>query len=404
MIANAPSEGRRMKWASRVSDQINLRDAMDECVAHVRAELGDVEPDLALVFVSPHHTPDFDDIPALLRKKLNPRTIIGCSGGGVIGGGREVEDRAGFALTAAMLPETELVPFHLEDGQLPTPDAGPSEWEAIVGVTADQSPDFVILPDPFTIRGEDLLAGLDYAFPGRVKVGGLASGSPRGGGNVLYANDAVHHSGAVGLAIHGNILVETIVAQGCRPIGQPVVVTKCNQNVLLELDDRKTLEVLREIFEASKDRDQALINRALHLGVVNDPLKEEFHPGDFLIRNVIGIHKETEGIAVGELLREGQVVQFHVRDAITAEEDLQTMLRQYADGNAPQDESGALLFSCLGRGVHLFGKPDHDTDIFREEVGPLSLGGFFCNGEIGPVGPGTYLHGFTSSFAIFRPR
>ena len=110
------------------------------------------------------------------------------------------------------------------------------------------------------------------------------------------------------------------------------------------------------------------------------------------------------GLAVGELLREGQLVQFHVRDARTAEEDLQAMLRQFADGHTLQAGSGALLFSCLGRGMHLFGRPDHDTDIFREEVGPLSLGGFFCNGEIGPVGPGTYLHGFTSSFAIFSPR
>ena len=393
-----------MKWSSKVSEEFSLKSAVDECVSHVRSELGQAEPDLAVVFISAHHSPDFEDLPVLLQERLNPRLLIGCSGGGVIGGGKEVEERAGFALTAASLPNVEIVPFHVEDKDLPDMDAGPAAWEKLVGVPAEKAPDFVVLPDPFTIQAENLLMGLDYAFPGRVKIGGLASGSPRAGGNALFMGDRLYRTGAVGVAMHGDVQVETVVAQGCRPIGEPSVVTRCQQNILLELDEQKPMDVLRRIFEASEDRDRALINGALHLGVVTDPLKQEFRPGDFLIRNVLGIHEETGSIAVGELLREGQLVQFHVRDARTAEEDLQAMLRQFADGHALQEGSGALLFSCLGRGMHLFGRPDHDTDIFREEVGPVSLGGFFCNGEIGPVGPGTYLHGFTSSFAIFSPR
>ena len=393
-----------MKWSSKVSEEFSLRKAVDECVAHVRAELGNVTPDLAIVFVSPHHASDYTSVPGMLKGRLGPRVLIGCSGGGVIGGGKEVEDRAGFALTAAVLPEVRLAPFHVEDQGLPDMDASPAKWEAIIGVQADQEPAFVVLADPFTIRGDNLLAGLDYAFPGRVKVGGLASGSMQAGGNALFLGDGFYPSGAVGVAISGAVKVDTVVAQGCRPIGEPLVVTKCQHNIILELDGEKPLDRLRRVFEACDERDRALINRALHVGVVTDPWKDQFRPGDFLIRNVLGIHRETEGIIVGEVLHEGQVVQFHVRDAITAEEDLYTLLRQYAKDQQGPQGAGALLFSCLGRGVHLFGEVDHDTGIFQKEVGPLPLGGFFCNGEIGPVGPSTYLHGFTSSFAIFKPK
>ena len=393
-----------MKWSSKVSEEFSLTRAVDECVAHVRAELGDTPPDLAIVFVSPHHATEYALVPRLLKERLGARVLLGCSGGGVIGGGKEVEDHAGFALTAAMLPEVSLAPFHVEEQHLPDMDASPLKWEAIAGTTASEEPAFVVLADPFTIRGDNLLAGLDYAFPGRVKVGGLASGSDQAGGNALFLGNEVFASGAVGVAISGAVRVETVVAQGCRPIGDTMVVTKCLQNVMLEVDNEKPLARLRRIFETCGERDRLLINRALHLGVVTDPWKDQFLPGDFLIRNVLGIHRETEGVVVGEMLHEGQVVQFHVRDAMTAEEDLYTLLRQYAKDKQEVQGSGALLFSCLGRGVHLFGSVDHDTGIFAREVGHLPLGGFFCNGEIGPVGPNTYLHGFTSSFAIFKPK
>lgn len=394
-----------MKWSSKVSEEFDLSKAMQECVAHVRADLGDAKPDLAIVFVSPHHAPDYTRIPSYLKEHLGARVVMGCSAGGVIGGGKEIEDRAGFALTAAVLPGVDLAQFHVTNDLLPDMDAGPVKWEELAGVKAERNPAFVVLADPFSIHGQNLLAGLDYAFPGRVKVGGLASGSSQPGGNALFLGDTIHEDGAVGIAFSGAVTVDTVVAQGCRPIGKAMVVTKCEQNVMLELDGDKPMDRLRAIYTEANDRDQRLINRALHLGVVTDPMKEQYRPGDFLIRNVIGIHRESEGIVVGELLQEGQVVQFHVRDAMTAEEDLNTLLKQYVkDQQGAVQGSGALLFSCLGRGVHLFGQPDHDTGIFEKEVGLLPLGGFFCNGEIGPVGPSTYLHGFTSSFAIFRPK
>ncbi|MFQ5873667.1 MAG: FIST N-terminal domain-containing protein, partial [Dehalococcoidia bacterium] len=371
-----------MKWASAISEKPSLDKAVEECAARVVSELESDVPDLLLAFVSSDHYEDYAKVPNLLADNLEVRHLIGCSGGGVIGGGKEVENRPGFALTGASLPGVELNPFHVEDDALPSLDDSPAAWEDLVQVAAQAMPHFVILPDPFTIQADNLLLGLDYAFKDSVKIGGLASGGQHPGANVLYMEREVYRSGAVGISMHGNIRVETIVAQGCRPIGEPMVVTRCNGNVLFELDEKKPLDILRGLFEVASDEDQALMNASLHVGVVMDPLKEDFQPGDFLIRNVMGLHQETGSLTVGEMLGEGQVVQFHVRDKRTAEEDLEAMMERYLSENGSRTASGALLFSCLGRGEQLFGRPNHDTDIFQQKVSGVPLTGFFCNGEI----------------------
>ena len=330
--------------------------------------------------------------------------LIGCSGGGVIGDGREVEHRPGLAMTAAALPGVEITPFHAEDDALPDADAPPDAWETLAHTEADKEPCFLLVADSFSLRGEHLLMGLDYAFPQSVKIGGLASGARQPGGNALYLSDRVYHSGVVGLALHGDIAVDTVVAQGCRPIGEPTQVSACQGNVLLELDGQTPFEVLKDLFEEMSERDRELAQHSLFLGVVMDELNEEPQLGDFLIRNVVGADPQRGALAIGEMLKEGQTVQFHLRDAVTSAEDLDSILTRYVGSHPIHEEAGAILFSCLGRGSYLYGRADQDTDAFREKVGNMPLTGFFCNGEIGPVGGTTFLHGYTSSFGIFRPK
>ncbi|MEC7640637.1 MAG: FIST C-terminal domain-containing protein, partial [Nitrospinota bacterium] len=232
------------------------------------------------------------------------------------------------------------------------------------------------------------------------KVGGLASGANSGGGNVLYLNDKIYNGGLVGLALSGNIEVDTIVAQGCRPIGEVLKITKCQDTMLMEVNGKPTMEVLEELLENANDRDRQLIRTALFLGIEMDPLGDDPKQGDFLIRNLIGADRESGAISIGAALREGQLVQFHLRDKVMSAEDLNLLLSKYSE--TVQGAKGALLFSCLGRGEHLYGKPNHDSKLFMDKLGNVPLGGFFCNGEIGPVGNSTYLHGYTSSFGIFR--
>jgi len=198
--------------------------------------------------------------------------------------------------------------------------------------------------------------------------------------------------------------MDTVVAQGCRPTGEPKRITKCQGNILLELDGEPPIAYLQKMYQRLPPRDQTLVSGSLFLGIAIDPLLtlDSIRPGDFLIRNLIGADQEQGILAIGEHLHEGQLVQFHVRDAVTSAEDLQAQLTQHVAGAGRQVPVGALLFQCNGRGMHLYSRPNHDSDVFRERVGSVPIAGFFCNGEIGPVGGTTYLHGYTSSFAIFR--
>ena len=393
---------RAMQWVSAISTASPLEAAVREVTTSVTRDLGGAPPDLAVAFVSEQHQGEYERLPALVRGQLAPRHLIGCSAGGVIGGGREVERQAGVSLTVAALPGVELAPFHLESETLPDRAAPPADWQRALGVAPSQTSGLLLLPDPFTFDAETLVAGLDAAFPESPKIGGLASGGREPGANALYLGDTVYRSGVVGIALGGNVAVETIVAQGCRPIGDPMFVTRADQNVLYTLDGQPALAALQDILSGAEPRDRQRFANSLFLGIVMKE-QQEYRQGDFLIRNLLGIDGKSGAVAVGAALRTGMVVQFHLRDAETSAQDLEAVLARHHEGPAPR-AAGSLLFACLGRGEQLYGEPDHDSAAFQRHLGPVPLGGFFCNGEIGPVHGSTFLHGYTSSFGLFRSR
>jgi small ligand-binding sensory domain FIST len=364
-----------------------------------RPDEGDRRPllDLALLFVSPHHRGGYEDVLTRVHDRLGPRTLLGCTAAGVIGGGQEVEQRPAIALVGASLPGVALRTFHVEDEDLPTPDAGPAAW---IGAAPSPTPNLIVLADPSTMDPRELLQGIDFAYPGSVTVGGLASGRRA---DPLFLDRGLVTGGAVGVALQGDIVVDTVVAQGCRAIGEAMTVTRCHHNIIEAVDDKPPLEVLGELFEELPERDKELLQTSLHIGVASTGLLGEDRPHDWLIRNVIGADPQRGALAVGALLRPGQRVRFHLRDAQAAGDDLESLLGRYASsppGTAPR---GALLFSCTGRGRTLYGRGNHDSDALGRHLGAtLPVGGFFCGGEIGPIGGATHLHGYTSAFAIFR--
>lgn len=393
-----------MRWASTVSDDTGLEPAIARAASVIRNELGGARPDLVVAFVSAHHAAGFDRVPRLIAAALGPTMLLGCSAGGVIGGGREIEQRPGLSLTAAILPGVRLHPFELDTERLPEPAADPARWQALLGVDPGNTPQFVLLPDPFSFDVESLLRGLDAAYPSSRTIGGIASGGRQPGENALYLGARAVRRGAVGIALSGAITMDTVVAQGCRPIGDPMFVTSCSGNIVRALDGQPPLALLRALHEQLDERDRQLARHSLLLGIVMRGDRHEYGHGDYLIRNLIGIDPESGALAVAALLDENAVVQFHLRDGRASAHDLDVMLRTYAGTLGPPAPSGALLFSCLGRGEFLYGKPDHDSGLFHSHLGAVPLGGFFCNGEIGPVQGTTFLHGYTSAFGIFRPR
>jgi small ligand-binding sensory domain FIST len=389
-----------MKWASSLSRGPTTAEAFAEAAKALEEQLGGSTPDLLLAFTSSEHAGEYPRIAELAQRRFPAALVAGCTAAGVIGDAHEAEDGPALSLTAAVLPGVTLSAFHLDMTSLPPAEGGSPAWHAIVGATPAARPKLLLLADPFTMDARELVAGLDLAYPDAPKFGGLASGGGRAGENRLLLGQDVHRSGALGIAFRGDLAVETLIAQGCRPVGAPMIVTRCHGGVLHELDQRPPLKVLGELYATLGERDRELMRHSLFLGIEMRADRVEYDPGELLVRNILGADEETGALAVGTELRPMMVTQFVLRDARTAEDDLRRMLGRERSSASPP--AGALLFSCVGRGAGLFGRPDHDTDLFEERLGPAPLGGFFCNGEIGPVGGTTFLHGYTSAFAIFR--
>jgi small ligand-binding sensory domain FIST len=258
----------------------------------------------------------------------------------------------------------------------------------------------MLFADPFSTPMQEVLAVIDEHYPGTRTLGGLAGGGQDLGENRLFLDDQVYRDGLVGVALSGNISVRSVISQGCRPIGDRFIVTKAEHNVIQELGGMPALHCLQTVFEQLSSDERAQAQRALHIGIAMDEQRAQFTRGDFLIRNLLGADQQTGAIVIGDVVQEGQTVQFQVRDAHSADEDLHALLATAPRG-LPSQPHGALLFSCCGRGKGLFGIPHHDASVLSEQLGAIPLAGFFAQGEVGPVGGRNFLHGYTASIAIF---
>jgi small ligand-binding sensory domain FIST len=378
-----------------LSTESATEQAFREAAGEARAGLAGRAADLALVFASPAHLDEIDGGLAVVTEMLESRSAIGCCAQGVVGGGREVEEGAAVSVWAASCPQAGIESFRLtafDDGAGPEVDGLPRlEGSELV----------LLLSDPFTFPADVLLDELADSHPGLPVVGGLASGAGSAGESVLFHDGEPIDEGSVGVALTG-VDVIPCVSQGAAPIGPEMVVTAAEGNVVLELASRPALEKLGDVIAEVDPRERALAASGLLIGVVVDENKPEYERGDFLVRGLLGADEETGAIAVGETLRVGQTVRLHVRDARSADRDLQQALELQAEALAGRSTAGALLFTCNGRGRNMFSEPNHDAAALASSLGSPPLAGFFCAGEIGPVGGRSFLHGFTATMALFR--
>ncbi len=331
----------------------------------------------------------------MIRQSLHPRMIVGCSGEGVIAGAEELETAPAVTLWAASMPDVALEP--IRSSFSPVQDQFRlSGWPEPSTIQSS----FLLLADPFSTPMREVLGLIDERYPGTRAIGGLAGGGQGEGENRLIFQDEVLTGGLVGVRLSGPVDVRPVISQGCRLIGERFVVTKAEHNLIYELGGVPALERLQAVFESLPEEDRRHAHRALHLGIVIDEHRDRFERGDFLVRNLVGADQTTGSVAVGDVVQEGQTVQFQLRDAKSASEDLNLLLA--ADRAAHRRQPlGALMFSCCGRGRGLFGKPNHDAATMADRLGSIPLAGFFAQGEIGPVGGRNFLHGYTACMALF---
>ena len=355
--------------------------------------------DLALVFPSVHFVPRAERLGEGLRRAIGARVMIGCCADGVIGPDHEIEDEPAVTVVAAQLPGVEIRAFGIGAGDLMALAQTPSR----LGDHITPAPDtagYVMMADPFTAPMDQVLEAFNTQHAGVPIIGGLASAARQPGDNRLFMNDTVMKGGLVGVGLSGPVQVDVIVSQGCRPVGPVFEVTNASNNVIDSLGGVPPMDQIGEVLEALDEPERELLRNGLFIGRAIDSARDPLGRGDFLIRGVLGADSRTGAIAIGDMISTGERVQFHLRDAHTAREDLEMMLTPHALFGSP---SGAFLFSCNGRGTHLYEEPDGDISAITSFFRGIDLAGFFCAGEIGPIGGRNFLHGHTASLALIRP-
>jgi len=359
--------------------------------------LGGRRPDLTCVFVAGAEPDDVADAGSRAVEICGASASLGCSATGVLAASEAVEAGSAVAVWCAVLPDVRVRAFHLE--VMPADGGG----MAVVGMP-ERAPDdsvAVLLADPWSFPVDGFVSRSNDALVGLPIVGGCANGLRGRGSTRLFLDGDVIDRGAVGVLLAGPVGARAVVSQGCRPIGPVMTVTASDGNVLLELAGEPALQKLEEILTSVPPAEQALATRGLQLGIAMDEYADEHGVGDFLIRGIGGIDEERGGLVVGDLVSVGRTVQFQLRDAMTADDDLRSTLRRFRDRSTLDNVEGVLLFSCNGRGAQMFTTADHDVTVVRDELAVDAVAGFFAAGEIGPVGGRNHMHGFTASLLAF---
>jgi small ligand-binding sensory domain FIST len=386
-----------LTFGAATSTASDHQQALDEVIPAALGQLG-AAPDLVVCFFSMEHADAAAGIALSLSERTGTSAILGCTAQSVIGDGHELEGTPGLAVWTARLPQVAVRPFALR--VLPIDDGvGISGWPEF---GPEEQASVLLLADPFTFPAGSFLERLNQEQAGLPVVGGMVSGAVEPGRHRLLCGAEVLEGGAAGVALVGPVDVRAVVSQGCRPVGSPFAVTRGEGNVVHELGGRPAVDRLRQLLATLDPREQELLRGGgLQVGQVIDEHKDSFDRGDFLVRGLLGADPETGSIAVADSVEVGQTLQFHVRDALAADEDLELLLGP-VPGWRPR---GVLLFSCNGRGRGFFGEPDHDAARVAAATGEAPMAGFFAQGELGPVGGRNFLHTFTASMAVFcEPR
>lgn len=370
-------------------------------VEELRSQLSSAPPSLGLVFMAPNLLSKARQVLEILQVHGRIPLLAGCSSQGLIAEGRELEGSTGLVLGLYSLPGAELKGVHLNEHQVEEAN-GPGYWRMETGI--EETNGWLVFADPFHLDTEVWLRNWNEAYPGVPVFGGLASGAAANEFTQVYLNGDVFEDGAVAISIGGAVGLTGVTSQGCTPIGETWTLTRVERNVIHEIGNRPAYEVLAETFNALSPEDQTKARGNLFIGLVVNEYLEDFHRGDFLIRNLLGADPRSGSIVVGASPRLGQTVQFQRRSAAAATEDMEALLTRARSGLAQATVYGGCLCCCNGRGQELFGMPDHDARMVQKLLGPLGLSGFFCYGEIGPVGERNFLHGFTASLALLVKR
>ncbi len=378
-------------------------DGLQKWAHGLRAQLAAPQVTLGLVFMAPQLQAHAQAILEILRLHAQVPLLVGCTSESLIALDKEYENLNGLVLGLYYLPGAQLQACRVTGDQVEEAN-GPGYWHLETEVKPEQCNGWLVFADPFHLDMERMILGWNEAYPGLPIIGGLASGMENETRTWVFLNGEVYDSGAVAVSFGGAVQIKSVISQGCTPIGETWIITKAERNLILEIGKRRAYEILLEMFHRMSPEEQQKTRGNVLVGLAINEYLEDFHRGDFLVRNLLGADPRSGIIAVGATPRQGQTVQFQRRDAEAATEDMSELLKRTQQKLGGQTIYGGCLCCCNGRGSRLFGAQHHDAALVNQVLGQMGLTGFFCNGEIGPVGERNFLHGYTASLALFVPK
>jgi len=344
-----------------------------ECVSDCAARLGTPGGGLGFVYFTDRLAPHAAPIVESLREKTGVRDWIGTVGMGIIASGTEYVDEPALA---AMVADLSADQYQVFSGRARLTASAPAHFG-------------VIHADPGTPDVAELIADMSSKVASGFLVGGLSSSRARA---VQIANDVIS-GGLSGAVLAASVGVSTRLTQGCAPLPGRYRVTECEANVIRTLDGRPALEVMMEAIGEVHTGKLRQAVQSIHVGL---PVAGSDR-GDYLVRNLVGIDTDGGLIAIGDVVEPGAGLMFCKRDAESARRDLRRILGELRE-EAPAGVRGALYYSCIGRGEHMFGSRGAELGLVKEALGELALVGFFCNGEISH----DRLYGYTGVLTLFH--
>lgn len=389
------------QYASAHSLSPDVIHAVTQCCLQINETFSQTTPggnaDFVIAFVAGYSPAEFSKAMQRIGELTKGKTVLGATCQSLIGGGQEFENTAGISLWAARWPGAKIEPMHLD---LRAHD-GSAQFTGLIEDHWRDDSLMIMISEAYSFPADGLLEHMNIHHRGVRVLGGICDSGLTPTDGRLALDGEVYDRGAVAVRLSG-VPTSTIVSQGCRPIGDTFIVTDAEQNIVRSLGGKPAFEVIKSLYATLPTQDQARVERGLHLGIAMTEMKDKFQYGDFLIRNVIGIDEETNTISVGDYIRKGRTVQFHIRDQASASIELRSMLQTEMKKEPPSPPAAALVFTCNGRGSNLFEKPHHDAAMIQEIVGDVATAGCFAAGEFGYVGCSNYLHGFTASIGLFH--
>ncbi len=365
----------------------------------LRGQLAAPSVSLGVLFVSPRFEAPWAFLLETLRLEARIPLLVGAITAGCTSGGMEQPDATGFVLALYHLPGARLRAVHVQDDDLER-ISEPSDCHRFTGVEPPASRGWMIFADPFQTNNEGWLRAWNKAYPGIPLVGGLATGEASERSSALFLDGDIHLQGTVAVSVGGGAAILPVVSQGCCPIGEPWTITRAERNFILGIGNRPAYSVLVETYNRLSAEEQILCHDNMMVGFACDEYRDEFQPGDFLVRQLIGADPRAGALAVGAKPRTGQTIQFQRRDAAAATLDLTRVLERTRGLLGSRRVFGGVLWTCSGRGAGFFGVPSHDAGLIQEHLGPLVVAGGTASGEIGPVGNRSFFHAYTASLGL----